>query len=161
MKTRHSSHKLLPGRQQFWGKVCGQGECTALLQHCATILQMLMQMEGGAILWTYHKMGLQGQERPRLNAWVCYQSPHLFLASPTCQDSGSTLHTRQTKLWGKDAACHGRGHIPPPRQGGEEFIQEVYGVFLFLARGVDGGLLPTLSALASQQANPMEQTMVL
>ncbi len=34
-------------------------------------------------------------------------------------------------------------------------------VFLFLARRVDGGLLPALSALAYQQANPMEQTMAL
>ncbi len=34
-------------------------------------------------------------------------------------------------------------------------------MFLFLARAVDGGLLPALSSLASQQANPMEKTMVL
>ncbi len=56
-----------------------------------------------------------------------------------------------------------RGSMPqqrtPPtpltRRGGK--IQEVCGVFLFLARGVNGGLLPALSAVASQQANPMEQ----
>ncbi len=34
-------------------------------------------------------------------------------------------------------------------------------MFLFLARSVDGGLLPALSSLASQQANPTEKTMVL
>ena len=34
-------------------------------------------------------------------------------------------------------------------------------MFLFLARVVDGGLLPALSSLVSQQANPMEKTMVL
>jgi hypothetical protein len=51
---------------------------------------------------------------------------------------------------------------PPPQQGGEKlFIQEVCGVFLFLARGVNSGLLPSLSALVSQQANSMEQTMGL
>ncbi len=44
---------------------------------------------------------------------------------------------------------------------GKKFIQEVCGVFLFLAPGVDGGLLPTLSALASQQANQTEQTLAL
>ncbi len=49
---------LLPGRQQFQGKVCGRGECTALIRHCAALLQMLMQLEGGAILWTYLKLGL-------------------------------------------------------------------------------------------------------
>ena len=34
-------------------------------------------------------------------------------------------------------------------------------MFLFLARAVDGGLLPALSSLASQQANPTEKTMEL
>ncbi len=46
-------------------------------------------------------------------------------------------------------------------KAGQKFIQEVCGVFLFLARRVDDGLLPALSALASQQANPTEQTLVL
>ncbi len=50
---------------------------------------------------------------------------------------------------------------PPLHKVGKKFIQEVCGVFLFLARGVDGGLLPALSALASQQANPTEQTLAL
>jgi hypothetical protein len=120
-----------------------------------------MQLEGRLILWTYFKMGLQGQKGPRLDARVCYQSPHPFSASPTCQESGLTLPACQTKLWGKDSACHGRGHNPPPQQGGEKFIQEVCRVFLFLACRVDGGLLPALSTLASQQANLMEQTLAL
>ncbi len=34
-------------------------------------------------------------------------------------------------------------------------------MFLFLARAVDGGLLPALSSLASQQANLIEKTMEL
>jgi hypothetical protein len=49
----------------------------------------------------------------------------------------------------------------PLDKAGKKFIQEVCGGLLFLARGVDGGLLPALSTLASQQANPMEQTMAL
>ncbi len=48
---------------------------------------------------------------------------------------------------------------PPLDKAGKKFIQEVCGVFLFLARGVDGGLLPALSSLASQQARPTERTM--
>jgi hypothetical protein len=51
--------------------------------------------------------------------------------------------------------------FPPLNKAGKKFIQEVCGVFLFLARGVDGGLLPALSSLASQQSNPTEQTMEL
>ncbi len=54
-----------------------------------------------------------------------------------------------------------RTQPPPLDKAGKKFIQEVCGVFLFLARGVDGGLLPALSALASQQANPTKQTLVL
>jgi hypothetical protein len=50
---------------------------------------------------------------------------------------------------------------PPLDKVGKKFIQEVCRVFLFLARRVDGGLLPALSDLASQQANPMEQMMAL
>ena len=40
-------------------------------------------------------------------------------------------------------------------------MQKVCGVFLYLARVVDGGLLQALSALASQQANPTEKNMTL
>ena len=39
---------------------------------------------------------------------------------------------------------------PALSKAGKKIIQEVCGVFLFLARVVDGGLLPALSSLASQ-----------
>ena len=42
---------------------------------------------------------------------------------------------------------------------GKKFIQEVKGVFLFLARAVDSTMLTPLSALASEQATPTEKTM--
>ncbi len=50
---------------------------------------------------------------------------------------------------------------PPLDKARKKSIQEVCGVFLFLARGVNGGLLPALSALASQQANPTERMLAL
>ena len=50
---------------------------------------------------------------------------------------------------------------PALNKEGKLFIQEVCGVFLFLARAVDDGLLTPLSSLASQQANPTETSMVL
>jgi hypothetical protein len=46
-------------------------------------------------------------------------------------------------------------------KAGKKFIQEVCGVFMYLARVVNGGLLSVLSSLASQQANPTEKTMEL
>jgi hypothetical protein len=84
-----------------------------------------------------------------------------FQHPPHHQDSGLTILTHQTKLWGKDAAWHGGGHISPPRQDKEEIHPRVYRVFLFLAHRVDGSLLPSLSALTSHQANLMEQMMDL
>ncbi len=157
--------KTLKTRELFkFSKLKLKLQCTPtamLASLTAALLQMLMQLEGRAILWTSFKMGLRGQKGPCLNAQVCYQSPHPFSASPTCQESGSTLPACHTKSWGKDSACHGRGHNPPLDKAGKKIIQEVCGIFLFLARGVDGGLLPVLSALASQQANPTEQTLAL
>jgi len=47
----------------------------------------------------------------------------------------------------------------PPDKLGKKFIQEVTGVFLFLARAVDSTILTPLSALASEQAAPTETTM--
>lgn len=44
---------------------------------------------------------------------------------------------------------------------GKRFIQEVCGTFLFYGRGVDGTILPALSALASQQSAPTENTKIL
>ena len=56
-------------------------------------------------------------------------------------------------------------HAPSPDDStpldkrGQKFIQEVTGVFLFLARAVDSTMLTPLSALASEQAAPTERTM--
>ena len=44
-------------------------------------------------------------------------------------------------------------------KAGTKFIQEVMGVFLFLARAINGRLLPALSALASERASPTKETM--
>jgi hypothetical protein len=44
----------------------------------------------------------------------------------------------------------------PPR---EKIIQEVIGVFLYYGRTVDSTMLTALSAIASTQAKPMEETM--
>jgi hypothetical protein len=48
---------------------------------------------------------------------------------------------------------------PPLDKAGKKFIQEVCGVFLFLMRAINDGLLAPLSALALQQANPTKNTM--
>ena len=41
----------------------------------------------------------------------------------------------------------------------KKFVQQVTGVFLFYARAVDSTMLTALSAIASEQATPTENTM--
>jgi hypothetical protein len=48
---------------------------------------------------------------------------------------------------------------PPLDKSQKKFIQEVTGTFLFYARAVDGTMLTALSSIASEQANPTENTM--
>ncbi len=48
---------------------------------------------------------------------------------------------------------------PPLDKSGKKFIQEVMGVFLYLAQAVDSTMLTALSLLASKQAAPTERTM--
>ncbi len=52
-------------------------------------------------------------------------------------------------------------NAPAFNKARKKFIQEVCGVFLYLAQVVDGELLPALSSLASQEANPKEKMMEL
>ncbi len=119
-------------------------------------------MERGAILWTNHEMGLQeGQESAHLDAWVCSQSPHPFLSSPPVKIQDQPYPHLKPNYGAKTQHATAEDTSPPLNKAGKKFIQEVCGVFLFLARGVDSGILPALSALASQQANPTERTMAL
>jgi hypothetical protein len=72
--------------------------------------------------------------------------------------AGPTISPCQAHIWGKEAILTGRRQSPTLDKAGKKFIQEVCGVFLYLAQAVHGGLLPVLSSLASQQANPTEKT---
>jgi hypothetical protein len=48
---------------------------------------------------------------------------------------------------------------PPLDKAGKKFIQEVTGVFLYLARAVNSTMLTTLSSLTSKQAAPTVRMM--
>ncbi len=122
---------------------------------------MLMRLERGAILRTHYQIGLRRTKCSPLHAWVCPQSTHPLPTPSPGKVTGSTLPPRQTKLWSEKTILTRGRQLTSAQQGGEKFIQEVCGVFLFLARAVDGGLLPAISSLASQQANPTERTMEL
>ena len=82
-------------------------------------------------------------------------------------NSGLNFFGLQKIIWREltsgppNTVCTGGRYIPPLDKAGKKIIQEVCGIFLILVRGVDGGLLPPLSALALHQANPTDNTMRL
>ena len=53
----------------------------------------------------------------------------------------------------------GKSTSPPLNPKDKKIIQQVCGKFLFLGRAVDSTLLTPISAIASQSATPMEETM--
>jgi hypothetical protein len=71
------------------------------------------------------------------------------------------LLTKQRSSWNHYVIFTRRRQFPALNKAGKKFIQEVCGVFLYLARAVNGGLLPALSSHTSQKANPTEKTMEL
>jgi hypothetical protein len=80
-----------------------------------------------------------------------FQHPHLSRAriNPT--------HMPNQIMGQRCSMPRQRTQPPPLDKAGKKFIQEVCRVFLFLARGVDGGLLPALSALANRQTQRNKQ----
>ncbi len=120
-----------------------------------------MRLERGAILRTHYQMGLR---RPKVHlsmpgyvrkALTCFQHPH-----PAKQQDQPYPHVKPN-YGAKKQYSQEDDDSPVLSKAGEKSIQEVCGVFLFLARVVNGGLLPALSSLTSQQANPTERTMEL
>jgi hypothetical protein len=79
---------------------------------------------------------------------------------PPPQIQQDNLHPHVKKKYGtKEQFTKPINKTPLLDKAGKKFIQEVTGVFLFLARAVDGTMLTPLSALASEQAAPLEATM--
>jgi hypothetical protein len=69
-------------------------------------------------------------------------------------------HQHITKTYGaKVQTANLLDTSPPLDKAGKKFIQEVMGVFPYLAQAVDSTMLTTLSSLASKQAAPTEWTM--
>ncbi len=70
------------------------------------------------------------------------------------------LHQHVKKMYGaKVQLANPLDTSPPLNKAGKKFIQEVTGVFLYLAQAVDSTMLNTLSSLASKQAAPTERRM--
>ncbi len=107
-------------------------------------------------------MGLQGTESSHLNAKIRAQGTNPFPTSPPPTKQQDQPYPHIKPNYGAHTQyAQGEDVSPALDKVGKKFIQEVCGVFLFLPRMVDGGLLPALSSLASQQANPTEKNNVI
>ena len=63
------------------------------------------------------------------------------------------------QLWGKGTVCQGSRQLSPLSKAGKKYVMQVTGTFLFYARAIDSTMLPALSAIASEQSAPTENTM--
>ncbi len=122
---------------------------------------MLMRLSRGTLLQTHHKMGLPWTKGSSLNAGIHTKGTNSFPPPYPYHTAGPTIPPRQAQLQCQNTTHDGRGHIPPLDKAGKKFIQEVCGTFLFLAHGINGGILPALSTLTSQQVQLTENTMKL
>ena len=104
-------------------------------------------------------MGLRGTKSASVNANIYPKGTPAFPASTPIKPQNQP-HPSVKKTYGaKVQYAHLPDEAPALDKAGKRFIQEVTGVFLFLARAVDGTMLTPLSALASKQASPTELTM--
>jgi hypothetical protein len=70
------------------------------------------------------------------------------------------LHQHIKNTYGaKVQHANSPNNSPPLNEAGKKFIQEVTGIFFYLARAVDSAMLTMLSAFASKQVAPTEKTM--
>jgi hypothetical protein len=81
----------------------------------------------------------------------------LIPAPNTKSKTELTTSTCKTPTWRQNAICNQQRHPPPLTNGEEKYVQEVAGTLLYYARAVDSTILPALSAIATEQANPMEK----
>jgi hypothetical protein len=86
-------------------------------------------------------------------ALKCFQHP-----PPRIQQDQPHPHVKK-KYGAKEQFAKPLDDTPILDKPGKKFIQEVTGVFLFLAQAVNGTMLTPLSTLASEQATPTEASM--
>jgi hypothetical protein len=68
-------------------------------------------------------------------------------------------HPNAKPQYGAKAQCAiDKDTSPPLSAEGAKYVQEVAGTLLYYARAVDSTILPTLSAIATEQAKPAEKT---
>jgi hypothetical protein len=120
---------------------------------------VLVRLGRGAILLTHHQMGLRGAQGAPLEADIRHESPETIPTPPSTHPTGPTPPSRQKEYGAKEQFAKLPDDAPPLDKAGKKFIQEVTGVFLYLARAVDGTMLTPLSALASEQSALTEATM--
>jgi hypothetical protein len=142
--------------QQLRGKIHQGRTRSAPDTSGAEILYVLVWKGRRKILQTYHQMGLCQQEGAPFNAIIHWEGIEAVPASPTYRTTGSAAPACQKA---KVQHANPPDTSQPLYKAGKKLIQEVMGVFLYLAWAVDSMMLTVLSALASKQAAPTEKTM--
>ena len=89
------------------------------------------------------------------HAPICRRSPYALQCHTQLQANPLPHKVYPHSLWKDYTACYVRRLLFPPRRQ-REVLQEVIGVFLYYARVIDVTMLPSLSKMASQQAQPTE-----
>ncbi len=108
---------------------------------------------GLAIKWDY-----EGQKvHLSMPGYVCKALTCFQHTPPAKQQDQPYPHVKPNYGENMQYPAQGEDVSPALDKAGKKFIQDVCGVFLFLAQAVNGGLLPALSSLTSQQANPTEK----
>ncbi len=62
LETQRTTNFLHLRCWRLQDNIPGERECTAPTGHCATVLQMLVQLVRQTILWLHHQVGLQWQK---------------------------------------------------------------------------------------------------
>jgi hypothetical protein len=110
--------------------------------------------------WYCGLMGLPGQKRCIYRCHCTSRMHSRNSSTPPLILPQDQPHPHVHKTYGtKVQHAKAPNDSPPLDKAGNKFIQEVTGVFLFLARAVDSTMLTLLSAVVSEQAAPTEKTL--
>eukprot|EP00804_Cyclotella_cryptica_P020104 CCRYP_014886-RA/>CCRYP_014886-RA protein AED:0.46 eAED:0.46 QI:0/-1/0/1/-1/0/1/0/104 len=94
-----------------------------------------------------------------LHAGLCGKSPQTIPPPKTHYPTTCLFPSTPIKFRAKKQYATLNSTFPPLNKADKSFIQQVCGKFLFLGRTVDPTLLCPISTIASQSAQPTEDTM--
>eukprot|EP00804_Cyclotella_cryptica_P027931 CCRYP_003827-RA/>CCRYP_003827-RA protein AED:0.22 eAED:0.22 QI:0/0/0/1/1/1/3/0/649 len=124
-------------------------------------MRLCPNTERRSIPRTHHHLGLPAETSPPVHARLLPKGRPTFChLIPTTPQHQPYPHTPRT-YGAKQQYAEDPDLSTPLNKKDTTFVQEVIGVFLYYARAVDCTMLTALSSLATQQANPTQNTLQL